>query len=72
MPRLLKYGLIASGSGIALLFVAVAGGMGPCGPSSIVGILAALAGLCLVPAGVLLSIAAGVVALVRRKPKPIG
>jgi hypothetical protein len=30
-----------------------------------------MAGMCLVPAGVLVCIAAGVVALVRRKPKPI-
>lgn len=71
MPRLLKYGLLAIGSGVALCVVAfVSGGVGMCTTTTL-GILAVMAGMCLVPAGVLLSIAAGVVAIIRRKPKPI-
>jgi len=71
MPRLLKYGLIASGGGVALFVTAfVSGGVGIC-TSTTPGIIAATAGMCLVPAGVLLCVAAGVVAIVKRKPKPI-
>ena len=69
MPRLLKYGLIASGGGIPLIVLAFVAGMGSCsGPT---GFLAMMAGSCSMSAGVLLLIAAGVVAIFKRKPKPI-
>jgi hypothetical protein len=70
MPRLLKYGLIASGSDVALFFVAVAVGVGSCG-GTLLGTFILLAALCLLPTGVLLSIVAGVAAIIKHRPKPI-
>jgi hypothetical protein len=67
MPRLLKYGLIASGAGVALCLF---GGAGICGPSTTLGFWAWMVGLWLLPIGILLSIAAGVAAIIKRKPKP--
>ncbi len=70
MPLLLKFGLFASGSGIALCIVAfVSGGVGIC-TSTTLGILMVETGVCLVPVGVLLCIAAGVAAVFKRKPNP--
>lgn len=70
MPRLLQYGLIATGSGIAVCSVGlVSGGAGPCSGIT-VGVLAMMAGTCWLSVGVLLSISAGVVAIINRKPKP--
>jgi len=69
MPRLLKYGLIGIGSGIPLVIVAIRIGFGSCSDGT--GLLAMIAGQCLLFAGTLLSIAAGVVAIIKRKPKPI-
>jgi uncharacterized membrane protein len=70
VPRLLKYGLIASGSGVALFFVAVFVGVGSCAGTTL-GTLTLLVALCLLPAGILLSITAGVAAVLKRRHKPI-
>jgi hypothetical protein len=71
MPRLLKFGLIAIGGGVALFFVGFAtGGIGMCS-SSVFGFFAVMAGFCLLPIGILLSIAAGVAAVFKHRPEPI-
>ena len=69
MPRLLKYGLVATVCGIPLVLLAIHVGAGSCSDGT--GILAMMAGTCLISAGVVLCITAGVAALIRRKPKPI-
>ena len=70
MPRLLKFGLIASGSGVALFFIAIAVGVGSCA-GTLLGTFTLLAALCALPVGVLLCLAAGVAAVLKRRPKPI-
>jgi putative effector of murein hydrolase LrgA (UPF0299 family) len=70
MPRLLIIGLIASGSGVALFFIAIAVGVGSCAGTTL-GTFTLLVAVCLVPTGILLCIAAGVAAILKRKSKPI-
>jgi len=70
MPRLLQYGLIGIGGGVPLVIVALHIGFGSCSDGT--GPLAMIAGVCLLLAGVSLCIAAGVVAIIRRKPNPAG
>jgi hypothetical protein len=70
LSPLLKSGSIAGGIGVAGFIAALPGGFGPCGPASPIGLFGLLAALFCVPGGLGLCLSAGIVAIVKRKPRP--
>jgi hypothetical protein len=64
MSRLLKSGLVAGGAGFAAICITVLnGGFGPCGND--IGLYAYLAAFFCLPAGLIMCVAAGIVAIIK-------